>query len=93
MKMMKTNDIYKNDPKQVQLLKISKITLQALFIVGGPLTALSITAGLLRNNLLIEIGNFPMPYLKLVMTISNFAIDFNKSRAEREICIVLRDCF
>ena len=83
-KIIKSNPIYRNDPKQVHLMKISATTALSVLIVGLPTIILYILAGLLESGLLLEISNFPTPFIKLILSVSNFAINYNKSKVDLE---------
>ena len=76
--IIKSNSVYKNDLKQKNLLNISGLACLVTLIFGFPTALFFILAGFLESGLLVSMSLLPAPYIKLVFTVTTFAIQWNK---------------
>ena len=79
IKVIKSNPKYITNIKQRRIIKIFEISLLVGFSISFPCVSMIIVAGFTQNAVLLYVGVLFPPYIKLTLSIANFAVLFNKS--------------
>ena len=79
VKAIKANGRYKNDTKQRLLVCIFELTMTAIFLFGIPCIAMAALAGFLQSGMLLWVALTIPPFIKLILSVSNFSVLMNKS--------------
>ena len=77
--VIKSNPMYIKDIKQRQLMKIFEITMTGIYAIGIPCITMAALAGFLQNGTLLWIALTLPPFIKLILSLSNFGVLLNKS--------------
>ena len=79
VRVIKSNPGYLSDYKQNALVKIFKFTIRGISGIGIPFISIVILAGYFKNGLLLDLSLVFPPFMKLVMSMSNYFIMKNKT--------------
>ena len=84
IKIITGNPLHYQDTKQMNLIRISKMTIIIALSFATPAIFMILPGGYFENLKLVYLGIVFLPFIKLVFTISNFCITFNKSLENKD---------